>query len=53
MIDESGSSNDTDGQQEMSDLSVRTEQLVKRHQSGDLEEDDDIDYRLVQQITNH
>ena len=28
MIDESGSSNDTDDQQEMSDLSVRTEQLV-------------------------
>ena len=57
MIDESGSSNDTDDQQEMSDLPVRTEQLVDKDTRvvtlAEREEDDDIDFRLVQHITNH
>ena len=53
MIDQSGLSNDTDDQQEMTGLAVRMEQSVDKDTGVTLaerEEDDDIENQLV---TNH
>ena len=56
MIDQSGLSNDTDDQQEMTGLAVRMEQSVDKDTGVTLaerEEDDDIENQLVQHVTNH
>ena len=56
LIDQSGLSNDTDDQQEMTGLAVRMEQSVDKDTGVTLaerEEDDDIENQLVQHVTNH
>ena len=54
LIDQSGLSNDTDDQQEMTGLAVRMEQSVDKNTGvvtlAEREEDDDIENQLV---TNH
>ena len=56
LIDQSGLSNDTDDQQEMTGLAVRMEQSVDKDTGVTLaerEEDDYIEHQLVQHVTNH
>ena len=59
MIGQSGSSNDTNDQQEMTGLAVRMEQSVDDDTGAvtlserEREEGDDIENQLVQHVTNH